>query len=103
MPSQAPWGKKAFSNYLGKDESAWAEYDATALVAKRPSKAEILIDQGSADIFLEEQLRPELFAAAAQGTGQKLTVRMQDGYDHSFFFISTFLEEHLRWHAERLA
>lgn len=101
-PSEVPWGRKAFSNYLGDDPSAWAEYDATKLVAERPSGADILIDQGTADTFLEEQLRPELFAAAANGAGQKLTLRMQDGYDHSFFFISTFLEEHLRWHKDRL-
>ena len=101
-PSQVPWGKKAFSNYLGADESTWSDYDATALVAARPSEAEIVIDQGAADIFLKEQLRPELFAAAAQDAGQKLTLRMQDGYDHSFYFIATFIEDHLRWHKARL-
>ena len=101
-PSQVPWGKKAFSNYLGGNETAWADYDATMLVAKKPSGAEILIDQGAADSFLEEQLRPELFAAAAQGAGQKLTLRMQDGYDHSFYFIATFIEDHMRWHKARL-
>ncbi len=101
-PAQVPWGRKAFSNYLGADETAWSEYDATLLVQSRPSAAEILIDQGTADVFLEEQLKPELFAAAAQEAGQKLTLRMQDGYDHSFYFIATFLEEHLRWHKDRL-
>lgn len=101
-PSKVPWGKKAFSNYLGTDESAWAEYDATQLVARTPSDAEILVDQGAADVFLEEQLRPQLFAAAAQEAGQKLTLRMQEGYDHSFYFIATFIEDHLRWHKERL-
>ncbi len=101
-PSQVPWGKKAFSNYLGSDESAWSDYDATALVAARPSDAEILIDQGAADVFLEEQLKPELFATAAHGAGQKLTLRMQDGYDHSFYFIASFIEDHLRWHKARL-
>jgi len=101
-PSQVPWGRKAFSNYLGVDESAWGQYDATKLVASRASEAEILIDQGSADDFLEAQLRPQLFAAAAQQSGQKLTLRMQDGYDHSYYFISTFMEDHLRWHHERL-
>jgi len=101
-PAQVPWGKKAFSNYLGADEASWAAYDATRLVEQAPSKAEILIDQGTADAFLEDQLRPELFAAAAQKAGQKLTLRMQDGYDHSFYFIATFLEDHLRWHKERL-
>lgn len=101
-PSQVPWGQKAFLNYLGPKMEEWAEYDATALVAARPSDAEILIDQGTADEWLEAQLKPELFASAAQASGQKLTLRMQNGYDHSFFFIATFLEDHLRWHKERL-
>ena len=101
-PAEVPWGRKAFSNYLGADETAWSDYDATLLVRKHPSPAEILIDQGTADVFLEEQLKPELFAAAAQKAGQKLTLRMQDGYDHSFYFIATFIEEHLRWHKDRL-
>lgn len=100
-PSQVPWGEKAFLNYLGADVTHWSQYDATELVA-RPSSAEILIDQGMADNFLEEQLKPELFAVAAKKSGQKLTLRMQDGYDHSYYFIATFIEDHLRWHAERL-
>ena len=100
-PSQVPWGEKAFLNYLGHDATTWTEYDATELVA-RPSSAEILIDQGTADNFLEEQLKPELFAVAAKKSGQKLTLRMQEGYDHSYYFIATFIEDHLRWHAERL-
>ncbi|WP_375206193.1 S-formylglutathione hydrolase [Hyphococcus sp.] len=101
-PSQVPWGEKAFSNYLGSDKTAWAEYDATALVQKQPSKADILIDQGTADNFLAEQLKPELFANAASDAGQAYTLRMQEGYDHSYYFIATFIEDHLRWHAERL-
>ena len=101
-PSQVPWGRKAFSNYLGADEAAWAAYDATKLVAERPSGAHILIDQGSADQFLEDQLRPALFEAAAREAGQALTLRMQEGYDHSYYFIATFIEDHLRWHHERL-
>lgn len=101
-PSAVPWGKKAFSNYLGTDETKWAAYDATVLVAKNPSVADILIDQGTADQFLEEQLHPARFAAACQVSGQSLTLRMQDGYDHSYYFISTFIEDHLRWHHERL-
>lgn len=101
-PSQVPWGKKALSNYLGSDEAKWSDYDATQLVAARPSDAEILIDQGTADNFLAEQLKPEIFASAAQAVGQKLTLRMQDGYDHSYYFIATFIEDHLRWHAARL-
>jgi S-formylglutathione hydrolase len=101
-PSQVPWGQKAFLNYLGPRMEDWLKYDATALVAERPSQAEILIDQGTEDVFLKEQLRPELFAEAARQSGQKLTLRMQEGYDHSFFFIATFLEDHLCWHKERL-
>ncbi len=101
-PSQVPWGKKAFSNYLGSDETAWAAYDATALVAKHQSKTDILIDQGTADNFLAEQLKPEIFANAASEAGQAYTLRMQEGYDHSYYFIATFIEDHLRWHAERL-
>ncbi len=101
-PMHVPWGKKAFSNYLGTDEKTWVDYDASALVMKNPSTAEILIDQGTADNFLTEQLKPELFADAFQKSGQKLTLRMQDGYDHSYYFIASFIEDHLRWHAERL-
>lgn len=101
-PSQVPWGRKAFSNYLGGDEAAWADYDATALVAKRPSDAHILIDQGGADQFLEGQLQPHLFEGAAKKAGQALTLRMQDGYDHSYYFIASFIEDHLRWHADGL-
>lgn len=101
-PSQVPWGRKAFANYLGADEKAWAAYDATALVADRPSTAEILIDQGAADNFLAEQLKPHLFAAAAGAAGQLFTLRMQPGYDHSYYFISSFIEDHLVWHWERL-
>ncbi|MEO1241941.1 MAG: S-formylglutathione hydrolase [Pseudomonadota bacterium] len=102
-PSQTPWGRKAFSNYLGTDEAAWAEYDATKLVTAHPSNAEIFIDQGDADAYLQDELRPDLFAKAAAQSGQKLTLKMREGYDHSFFFISTFLEEHMRWHLERLS
>jgi len=101
-PSQVPWGKKALGNYLGSDETAWADYDATLLVAKQPSKAEILIDQGTADNFLAEQLKPQLFAEAARASGQEAVIRMQDGYDHSYYFIATFIEDHLRWHEARL-
>ncbi len=101
-PCEVPWGRKAFTNYLERDEAAWADYDATALVRKNPSAAELLIDQGTADQFLAEQLKPELFASACQDAGQRLTLRMQDGYDHSYYFIATFIEDHLRWHHERL-
>jgi S-formylglutathione hydrolase len=102
-PSQVPWGHKAFGAYLGADRGTWAAYDATALVAQRQHPAPILVDQGADDGFLVEQLRPELFEAACAEAGQLLNLRMQPGYDHSFYFISTFLEDHLRHHAAYLA
>ena len=101
-PGEVPWGRKAFSSYLGTDETAWAAHDATKLVAERPSGAHLLIDQGGADPFLREQLRPELFEAAAGAAGQALTLRLREGYDHSYYFIASFIEDHLRWHHERL-
>ena len=101
-PSQVPWGQKAFHKYLGDHREAWEAYDATALVAAEPSTAHILVDQGADDQFLAEQLRPELFKQACERVGQKLTLRMQEGYDHSYFFIATFAEDHLRWHAAEL-
>ena len=101
-PSQVPWGQKAFTNYLGDRHEVWEAYDATKLVAAEPSTAHILIDQGTDDQFLADQLKPELFKAACERVGQKLTLRMQEGYDHSYFFISTFVEDHLRWHAAEL-
>ncbi|HJK94120.1 MAG TPA: S-formylglutathione hydrolase [Polyangiaceae bacterium LLY-WYZ-15_(1-7)] len=101
-PTQVPWGHKAFGGYLGEDREAWKAYDATELVAKTQHPAPILIDQGTADGFLEEQLRPELFQAACASAGQALELRMQDGYDHSYYFIATFVEDHLRHHAAHL-
>ena len=102
-PSVVPWGRKAFGHYLGADEATWAPYDATRLLADRgASAAHILVDQGVSDQFLAEQLKPELFAEAARVAGQKLTLRMQQGYDHSYFFIATFIEDHLRWHRAAL-
>ncbi len=100
-PSQVPWGKKAFTGYLGTDESAWRRYDATELV-QRPHRAKILIDQGLDDEFLAEQLKPELFEAASQKHGQPLELRKHAGYDHSYYFIASFLEDHLRHHARHL-
>lgn len=101
-PSRVPWGTKAFTNYLGDRPDIWEAYDATCLVATEPSTAHILIDQGADDQFLAEQLKPELFKEACERFGQKLTLRMQPGYDHSYFFISSFVEDHLRWHAAEL-
>jgi S-formylglutathione hydrolase len=102
-PTQCPWGQKAFAGYLGDDESAWLQYDATVLVQENQLPGEILIDQGAADDFLEEQLKSDLFAAACEASGQALRLRMQPGYDHSYFFIASFIEEHLRFHAAALA
>ena len=98
-PMQCPWGKKAFTNYLGEDREAWREHDATELVARQPFPGLILIDQGTKDQFLAEQLLPEKFAAAAQKAGQKLELRMQPGYDHGYYFMQTFMADHLRHHA----
>jgi S-formylglutathione hydrolase len=101
-PMQCPWGRKAFGGYLGSDESTWVDYDASVLVAQRPFHAPILVDQGTADKFLAEQLHPEVFTEACGRSGQALELRMQPGYDHGYYFIQTFMEEHLRWHASRL-
>ncbi|TRO88025.1 S-formylglutathione hydrolase [Glycocaulis profundi] len=101
-PMDVPWGQAAFTTYLGEDREAWAAHDATRLVAKAPSSAHILIDQGEADQFLAEQLRPELFEDAARQAGQSLTLRRHAGYDHSYYFIATFIEDHLRHHARAL-
>jgi len=102
-PMQCPWGRKAFSKYLGSDERTWAEYDATALVAKKPHPYPILIDQGDADEFLDEQLKPQVFAAAAAKSGQVLNLRMQAGYDHGYYFVQTFISDHLHHHATSLS
>lgn len=101
-PMSVPWGEKALGGYLGGDRAAWADYDATALVAARGFAGDILIDQGEADTFLAEQLRPELFAGACEKAGVPLTLRRQAGYDHSYYFIATFMGDHVQWHADRL-
>ena len=101
-PSQVPWGRKAFEGYLGGDEAEWKAHDATALVQAGRRLPEPLIDIGEADPFLERELKPELFEAACRAAGQPLTLRRHAGYDHSYYFISTFMADHLRWHAERL-
>jgi S-formylglutathione hydrolase len=102
-PMQCPWGRKAFSNYLGSDTSSWAQYDASELVAKRRHPQLILIDQGDADQFLVEQLQPQKFAAAAKISGQALNLRMQPGYDHGYYFIQSFIGDHLHHHARLLS
>ena len=101
-PMRVPWGQKAFTNYLGADEETWRSYDASELVFTTQLKHPILIDQGSADTFLENQLMPRVFEQACAKAGQPLMLRMQDGYDHSYYFISTFIEDHIRHHAEIL-
>jgi S-formylglutathione hydrolase len=98
-PSDVPWGHKALGNYLGQDRAAWADWDATLLVAKKPFAGEILVDQGLADKFLPEQLRPEALEAACAKAGQALELRRHEGYDHGYYFIQTFMEDHLRHHA----
>ena len=102
-PSQVPWGRKAFGAYLGNDDAAWRAHDAVALIEDGARLAEILVDQGDADAFLREQLRPDLLGEACTKAGIALTLRMQPGYDHSYHFVSTFMADHLRWHAARLA
>ena len=104
-PSQCPWGHNAFTGYLGQDESTWVAHDASSLMAQQasaPYANGILIDQGLADKFLVEQLKPELFEAACAQAGQPLTLRRHAGYDHGYYFIQSFVGEHLRHHAERL-
>jgi S-formylglutathione hydrolase len=101
-PSQVPWGEKALGGYLGPDPTAWRRHDAVALIEDGARVPEILVDQGTADGFLAKELRPELLAAACRDAGVPLTLRLQEGYDHSYYFIATFMEDHLRWHAARL-
>jgi S-formylglutathione hydrolase len=101
-PSLVPWGQKAFSGYLGPDRAAWRGYDAVALIEDGARLADILIDVGDADPFLTEQLRPELLEQACAQAQIPLTLRRQAGYDHSYYFISSFMADHLRWHAARL-
>ena len=101
-PSQVPWGLKALPRYLGEDRKAWANYDACELVRRQTFPGSILVDQGEADRFLEGQLKPELFDQACAEAGQALLLRRHPGYDHSYWFISTFIEDHLRHHAQAL-
>jgi len=101
-PSQCPWGEKALGRYLGSDRAAWARYDATELVGKSGWHSEILIDQGTADQFLDTQLKPELFRKACDAAGVELSLRYWEGYDHSYYFMATFMEDHVSHHAKRL-
>lgn len=101
-PIYCPWGEKALSGYLGDDRAAWRAYDAVALIEDGARVPEILIDQGEADPFLSEQLQPDTLQAACSDAGIALTLNLQPGYDHSYYFISTFMAAHVRWHAVRL-
>ncbi|MCL6252040.1 S-formylglutathione hydrolase [Altererythrobacter sp. KTW20L] len=101
-PLNCPWGEKALGGYLGQDRAAWREYDACALIEDGASLPDLLVDQGTADNFLEGQLKTHLLAEATAQAGMPATIRMQDGYDHSYFFISTFMADHIAWHAGKL-
>ena len=101
-PMQCPWGEKALGGYLGPDRDDWRSYDACALIESGARLPDLLVDQGTGDAFLAEQLKTDLFAETCVRADQKATIRMQPGYDHSYYFISTFMAEHVRWHAERL-
>ncbi len=102
-PTQIPWGQKALQGYLGQDTTNWKNHDAVALIKSGARVDEILVDQGGADPFLAEQLKPDLLAEACEEAGIALTLNIHPGYDHSYYFISTFMTDHLRWHAERLS
>jgi S-formylglutathione hydrolase len=101
-PMQVPWGQKAFTNYLGADSKAWEEYDASVLLARQRDARRILVDQGTADRFLEEQLQPEKLEEACRQSGTSLRLRRQPGYDHGYYFIATFVADHLQHHAAQL-
>ena len=102
-PAQVPWGQKALAGYLGEDRAMWRKHDAVALIEDGARVPALLVDQGEADNFLVEQLRPELLAAACENAGIDLTLRIHPGYDHSYYFISTFMADQIDWHARRLS
>ncbi|MBW7875566.1 MAG: S-formylglutathione hydrolase [Candidatus Cloacimonetes bacterium] len=101
-PIRCPWGQKAFSNYLGEDKTGWARYDTCELITSGKTTKPILIDQGLSDNFLQEQLKPELLEESLKHSTQKALIRRHENYDHSYYFVSTFLEEHLLWHLKNL-
>ena len=101
-PLNCPWGEKALSGYLGTDRATWREYDAVALIEDGARLPDLLVDQGTADNFLDEQLKTNLLDAVCRKVDMPATIRMQEGYDHSYYFISTFMADHIAWHAERL-
>lgn len=98
-PVNCPWGKKAFAGYLGNDQESWKQYDSSELMKQSTNPLPALVDQGAKDDFLTEQLKPEMLQAAAKQSGYPLELRMQEGYDHSYYFIASFIEDHLRFHA----
>ncbi len=102
-PGQVPWGEKALGGYLGEDRAAWRKHDAVALIEDGARIDALLVDQGAGDSFLEEQLRPQLLRTACDAAGIDLSLNLREGYDHSYYFISSFMDDHLRWHAARLA
>jgi S-formylglutathione hydrolase len=101
-PGQVPWGRKALDHYLGSDETAWRRHDTVAMIEDGARLDELLVDIGDADPFLDKELKPELLEAVCRDAAIPLTLRRQPGYDHSYYFISTFMADHVRWHAERL-
>lgn len=101
-PTDCPWGEKAFTHYLGEDRSAWREWDACLLMANASERLPILVDQGDRDDFMVTQLKPEALEAAAQAVGHPLTLRLQPGYDHSYYFVASFIDDHLQHHAAQL-
>jgi len=101
-PLHCPWGEKALTGYIGADKAAWREYDACALIEDGARLPDLLVDQGRADNFLDEQLKTHLLEQAVRDAGMQATIRLHDGYDHSYYFISTFMADHIAWHAERL-
>ncbi len=101
-PMNCPWGKKALGRYIGDDREAWKAYDTCALIADASERLPILVDQGDADNFLSEQLKPHLLREACEAADHPLTLRMQPGYDHSYFFIASFMRDHVMWHADAL-
>ncbi|MEC8140214.1 MAG: alpha/beta hydrolase-fold protein, partial [Pseudomonadota bacterium] len=101
-PMNCPWGQKAFTQYLGSNKESWREYDASELLASAQSRLPILVDQGDVDNFLQEQLKPENLIAAAKQSDSEIELRMQAGYDHSYFFIQSFIDEHIAFHSKYL-
>jgi S-formylglutathione hydrolase len=101
-PTQTPWGRKALHGYLGPEGKSWRKHDAVALIEDGARIKELLVDQGTKDQFLDDQLQPDKLAAACAKAGIDLTLNLHDGYDHSYYFISSFMDAQLRWHAERL-